>query len=113
MEKNLRETEETNRLTHEEEEDDEDSKEAWTEEENEDDGNDEDSEFLCLFCDSKYGYCDALFEHCRLTHFFDFNGIRKELSLDFYGSFKLINYVRSQVNPEPKFFFNLLFYAYI
>ncbi|XWS65458.1 hypothetical protein CRYUN_Cryun05aG0114300 [Craigia yunnanensis] len=97
MEKNLRETEETNRLTQEEEEDDDDSKEAWTEEENEDDENDEDSEFLCLFCDSKYGSCDALFEHCRITHFFDFNGIRKELGLDFYGSLKLINYVRSQV----------------
>ncbi|XP_022745039.1 probable protein arginine N-methyltransferase 3 [Durio zibethinus] len=101
MEKNLRETEETNRLTQEEEEeedDDDNSKEAWTEDENEDDDeNDEDSVFLCLFCDSKYGSCDALFEHCRLTHFFDFNGIRKELGLDFYGSFKLINYVRSQV----------------
>lgn len=97
------ETEETNRLTREEEEeeedDDEDSREAWTEEENEEDGdeNDEDLEFLCLFCDFKYSSCDALFDHCRLTHFFDFNGIRKDLGLDFYGSFKLINYVRSQV----------------
>ncbi|XP_021299978.1 probable protein arginine N-methyltransferase 3 [Herrania umbratica] len=102
MANNLRETEETNILTQEnqeeEEDDDDDSKEPWTEEENEDDDeNGEESEFLCLFCDSKYGSCDALFEHCRLTHFFDFNGIRKELGLDFYGSFKLINYVRSQV----------------
>ncbi|KAG8493431.1 hypothetical protein CXB51_010992 [Gossypium anomalum] len=104
MSKNLMETEETNRLTREEEEeeeedDDEDSREAWTEEENEEDGdeNDEDLEFLCLFCDLKYSSCDALFDHCRLTHFFDFNGIRKDLGLDFYGSFKLINYVRSQV----------------
>ncbi|KAK8299144.1 hypothetical protein V6Z11_D05G303700 [Gossypium hirsutum] len=100
MSKNLMETEETNRLTREEEEeDDEDSREAWTGEENEEDGdeNDEDLEFLCLFCDFKYSSCDALFDHCRLTHFFDFNGIRKDLGLDFYGSFKLINYVRSQV----------------
>ncbi|XVF82446.1 hypothetical protein PTKIN_Ptkin16aG0048800 [Pterospermum kingtungense] len=98
MERNLMENEETNRLTHEEEEDDgDDSKEAWTEEENEDDENEEESEFLCLFCDSKFGSCDALFEHCRLTHCFDFNGIRKELGLDFYGSFKLINFVRSEV----------------
>ncbi|KAK8643254.1 hypothetical protein V6N13_012558 [Hibiscus sabdariffa] len=100
MAKNLMEIEETNRLTHEEEEedDDEDFKEAWTEDENEEDGgeNDDDLEFLCLFCDSKYSSCDALFDHCRLTHFFDFNGIRKELGLDFYGSFKLVNYVRSQ-----------------
>ncbi|GMI90436.1 protein arginine methyltransferase 3, ARABIDOPSIS THALIANA PROTEIN ARGININE METHYLTRANSFERASE 3 [Hibiscus trionum] len=95
------ETEETNRLTQEEEEEDDDEnfKEAWTEDENEEDGgdNDDDLEFRCLFCDSNYSSCDALFEHCRLTHFFDFNGIRKELGLDFYGSFKLINYVRSQV----------------
>ncbi|GMI83307.1 protein arginine methyltransferase 3, ARABIDOPSIS THALIANA PROTEIN ARGININE METHYLTRANSFERASE 3 [Hibiscus trionum] len=94
------ETEETNRLTQveEEEDDDDDFKEAWTEDENEDgDENDEDLEFLCLFCDSKYGSCDALFDHCCLAHSFDFNGIRKELGLDFYGSFKLINYVRSQV----------------
>ncbi|KAH1064449.1 hypothetical protein J1N35_029436 [Gossypium stocksii] len=103
MSKNLMETKETNRLTREEEEeeedDDEDSREAWTEEENEEDGdeNDEDLEFLCLFCEFKYSSCDALFDHCRLTHFFDFNGIRKDLGLDFYGSFKLINYVRSQV----------------
>ncbi|XVF24506.1 hypothetical protein REPUB_Repub13aG0133900 [Reevesia pubescens] len=103
MAKNLIESEETNRLTRENQEEDdddeEDSREAWTEEENEedDDENEEESEFVCLFCDSKYDSCDALFEHCRLTHFFDFNGIRKELGLDFYGSFKLINYVRSQV----------------
>ncbi|KAE8713842.1 putative protein arginine N-methyltransferase 3 [Hibiscus syriacus] len=101
MAKNPMETEETNRLTHEEEEDEDDEyfKEAWTEDENEEDGGDKDDdlEFLCLFCDSKYSSCDALFHHCRLTHFFDFNGIRKELGLDFYGSFKLINYVRSQV----------------
>ncbi|KAK8579773.1 hypothetical protein V6N13_142946 [Hibiscus sabdariffa] len=103
MARNQMETEETNRLTQveEEEEDDDEEyfKEAWTEDENEEEGdeNDENLEFLCLFCDSKYGSCDALFDHCRLAHFFDFNGIRKELGLDFYGSFKLINYVRSQV----------------
>ncbi|OMO87256.1 Protein arginine N-methyltransferase [Corchorus olitorius] len=103
MAKDLRETEETNKLTQEnpefeEEEDDDDIKEAWTEEENEDDDeNGEELEFLCLFCDSKYGSSDALFEHCRLTHYFDFNGIKTELGLDFYGCFKLINFVRSQV----------------
>ncbi|XWS08254.1 hypothetical protein CRYUN_Cryun41cG0064000 [Craigia yunnanensis] len=101
MEKNLKETEETNQLPQEEEEDDDESKEPWTEEENEDDDeNDLESECLCLFCDFKNGYCVALFEHCRLTHFFDFNGIRKELGLDFYGSLKLINFVRSQVEDN-------------
>ncbi|KAJ8755803.1 hypothetical protein K2173_024348 [Erythroxylum novogranatense] len=65
-----------------------------------DDGEDEDElelGFLCLFCDSNYNSCNGLFEHCRLSHKFDFHGIRKASSLDFYGSFKLLNYVRSQV----------------
>ncbi|XP_058226018.1 probable protein arginine N-methyltransferase 3 [Rhododendron vialii] len=52
---------------------------------------------LCLFCDLKYGSSEALFEHCNSTHRFDFGGIRKTLELDFYGCFKLINYIRSQV----------------
>ncbi|XP_010464990.1 PREDICTED: probable protein arginine N-methyltransferase 3 [Camelina sativa] len=61
----------------------------------EDDGSE--SDFLCLFCDSHYTSCDSLFEHCRLSHGFDFRSVRKELKLDFYSSFKLINYIRSQV----------------
>ncbi|KAG7576937.1 Protein arginine N-methyltransferase [Arabidopsis thaliana x Arabidopsis arenosa] len=65
------------------------------EEEEDDDGSE--SDFLCLFCDSHFVSCDLLFEHCRMSHGFDFHGIRKELKLDFYSSFKLINYIRSQV----------------
>ncbi|CAK7336488.1 unnamed protein product [Dovyalis caffra] len=56
-----------------------------------------DKVFVCLFFDSQFSSCSELFEHCRLVHKFDFDGLRKELGLDFYGSFKLINYVRSQV----------------
>ncbi|KAL0743849.1 hypothetical protein Bca4012_085362 [Brassica carinata] len=55
------------------------------------------SDFVCLFCDSLFASCDLLFDHCRLSHGFDFRGARKELKLDFYASFKLINYIRSQV----------------
>ncbi|KAF8403658.1 hypothetical protein HHK36_011762 [Tetracentron sinense] len=58
---------------------------------------DSDPDFLCLFCDAKYSSSEALFEHCTSNHNFDFQSIRKTLGLDFYGSFKLINYVRSQV----------------
>jgi protein arginine N-methyltransferase 3 len=57
-----------------------------------------DSNFLCLFCDSKYGSCDALFDHCISSHRFDFRGVRTKLGLDFYGAVKLINYIRSQVS---------------
>ncbi|CAA7016215.1 unnamed protein product [Microthlaspi erraticum] len=60
-----------------------------------DDGSE--SDFVCLFCDSHHVSCDSLFDHCRLSHGFDFHGTRKELKLDFYASFKLINYIRSQV----------------
>ncbi|KAI4382947.1 hypothetical protein MLD38_008838 [Melastoma candidum] len=54
---------------------------------------------LCLFCDAKFDASNAssLFDHCARVHAFDFGGIRKSLGLDFYGSFKLLNYVRSRV----------------
>ncbi|KAJ0249421.1 protein arginine N-methyltransferase 3 [Hirschfeldia incana] len=69
----------------------------WEEAGVEEDGDGSESDFLCLFCDSHYVSCSLLFEHCRVSHGFDFHGVRKELKLDFYSSFKLINYVRSQV----------------
>ncbi|KAJ4975134.1 hypothetical protein NE237_000240 [Protea cynaroides] len=79
----------------EEEEEVEDQLEDWedwdTDEEN------SDSDFLCLFCDLKYGSIETLWEHCSSAHHFDFRKIRKTLGLDFYDSFKLINYVRYQV----------------
>lgn len=65
-------------------------------------GEDEDeqsgSSFLCLFCETVYGSCAPLFDHCSSAHHFDFTGVRKALGLDFYGSIKLVNYVRSQVS---------------
>lgn len=65
----------------------------------EDEDEDEESSpsFLCLFCDAVHSSCASLFEHCSSAHRFDFGGIRKALGLDFYGSVKLVNYVRSQV----------------
>ncbi|KAF8109486.1 hypothetical protein N665_0095s0058 [Sinapis alba] len=68
----------------------------WEAADKDDDGFFE-SDFVCLFCDSRFVSCDLLFEHCRLSHGFDFHEVRKELKLDFYASFKLINYIRSQV----------------
>ncbi|XP_028782201.1 probable protein arginine N-methyltransferase 3 [Neltuma alba] len=84
----------------EEEEDGEGESEGWDDWNGDEDEGGEggsESDFLCLFCDSKYSSCDSLFEHCAKVHYFDFPCIRKALSLDFYGSFKLINYIRSQV----------------
>ncbi|WCJ27874.1 protein arginine methyltransferase 3 [Euphorbia peplus] len=82
----------------EEEDDDEEDNEDWNDWQDDDDAEDGlDFNFLCLFCDSKFVSCSELFDHCGFTHKFSFNAIRKDLSLDFYSSFKLINYVRSEV----------------
>ncbi|KAI3990041.1 hypothetical protein MKX01_013527 [Papaver californicum] len=54
-------------------------------------------EFICLFCDEKYKSFESVFKHCSSNHSFDFQSMKKTLSLNFYDSFKLINYVRSQV----------------
>lgn len=56
-----------------------------------------DFDMLCLFCASIYHSSDEVFNHCESTHGFDFRGLKNRFGLDFYGCFKLINYVRSQV----------------
>ncbi|CAL5330568.1 unnamed protein product [Camellia sinensis] len=81
----------------EEEEEEEQEWGDWNANDEEEAEDDLYSDLLCLFCDSNYSSIDALFQHCTCTHHFDFHAIRKTLRLDFYGSFKLINYVRSQV----------------
>lgn len=68
----------------------------WNADEN-DEICDEDFEFKCLFCDFKFNSCDSLLQHCNSTHHFDFPRIKKSLGLDFYGSFKLVNYIRAMV----------------
>ncbi|CAN1813564.1 Probable protein arginine N-methyltransferase 3 [Linum perenne] len=80
-----------------EEEVEEDDDKDWNDWGEEGDEEEFDSNFVCLFCDSVYSSSHELFRHCCSAHKFDFEGIRKGLSLDFYGSFKLINYIRSQV----------------
>ena len=87
----------------EEEEENEDKElEDWDDWEAEDeaakDGDDEegsDSNLLCLFCDSRYSSCNALFDHCISSHHFNFRGVRTKLGLDFYIGLKLINYIQS------------------
>ncbi|KAD2393956.1 hypothetical protein E3N88_40933 [Mikania micrantha] len=69
--------------------------EDWTADGEEDEDND--LELLCLFCDSKYNSSNSLFDHCQMSHSFDFGRIKTTMNLNFYGCFKLINYVRSQV----------------
>eukprot|EP01018_Ginkgo_biloba_P037813 Gb_34867 [translate_table: standard] len=66
-----------------------------------DDWNDEDgddsAQCLCLFCNRRWDSSDCVFNHCATDHAFHFTELKKSLGLDFYGSLKLINYVRSEV----------------
>lgn len=96
------EEEEPHRM--EEDDDESEEEEVWDDWEGEDEGERE-SEFVCLFCDSRYSSCGSLFDHCASLHRFDFHTIRTTLSLDFYASFKLINFIRSRVNVVIAFFY--------
>lgn len=92
---------------YEDEEEEEDGVQDWGEWDEEDGGGEGEDEFdsdrlRCLFCDSEFGSATKLFSHCRSSHCFDFYGVKKSLGLDFYGCFKLINFIRSQVS-ENKF----------
>ncbi|KAK5125968.1 hypothetical protein LTR85_011323 [Meristemomyces frigidus] len=58
----------------------------------------------CLLCDEKFNAVRAMVGHCKGTHDFDLDAIRKANKIDFYNTMKLINYVRSQVqsgNSRP------------
>ncbi|KAJ6807831.1 putative protein arginine N-methyltransferase 3 [Iris pallida] len=83
----------------EEEEEGEPKIETWDDWESEDEESPSE-DYLCLFCDSRLGSSGDLFEHCASDHSFDFRGIVADAGLDFYGSIKLINYVRAQVTEN-------------
>ncbi|CAJ2638768.1 unnamed protein product [Trifolium pratense] len=76
-----------------EDDDEEVEEEVWDDWE----GDEGDSEFICLFCDSNFTSSTSLFQHCSSIHHFDFHAVTNSLQLDFYASFKLINYIRFQV----------------
>ncbi|CAI8595971.1 unnamed protein product [Vicia faba] len=86
------------------EQDDDDDDEEEVEEQVwddwEGDDGDSDSDFICLFCDSNFDSCSSLFQHCTSVHHFDFHAVTNSLNLDFYASFKLINYIRSKVSEN-------------
>ncbi|XP_031110661.1 probable protein arginine N-methyltransferase 3 [Ipomoea triloba] len=69
----------------------------WDDWEADEEDNIVNSELACLFCDSRQSSGPALFQHCASSHHFDFEKIKNDLHLDFYGCFKLINYIRSEV----------------
>lgn len=79
----------------EEEEELEQQTEDWEEWKTDEEYGEED--FICLFCNGKFKSIESVFSHCSSDHSFDFQSIKKTLNLNFYDSFKLINYVRSEV----------------
>ncbi|KAG2372505.1 protein arginine N-methyltransferase [Vigna angularis] len=105
IDKQKREEEKEPYRMEEEEDEDIEEEEGWDDWEGE-----RESEFACLFCDSQYSSCSSLFDHCASLHHFDFHAIRASLKLDFYASFKLINFVRSQVSSS--FSFLLCFFSF-
>ncbi|KAF9399791.1 hypothetical protein BGX21_005616 [Mortierella sp. AD011] len=57
----------------------------------------------CLFCAEIFPSAREVFDHCTVTHGFDFLRARRQLNLDFYQSIRLINYLRSQAQKVEEF----------
>lgn len=54
----------------------------------------------CLLCDSTFSAVNIMLDHCKGDHGFDFLAIRSRYNLDFYGTIKLVNYLRSNGIPD-------------
>jgi hypothetical protein len=54
----------------------------------------------CLFCDRVLSSPPICMDHMASEHGFDFRALKKEWSLDFYDSVKLVNYIRRQVEEK-------------
>lgn len=94
----LQESDRLSEFSDEEDEVDQGQNQNWDDwQDSDEEGSFSSEDYLCLFCDTKFDSTQKLFEHCKLEHEFDFRGICKASMLDFYGSMKLINFVRSQV----------------
>ncbi|KAL0940806.1 protein arginine methyltransferase [Colletotrichum truncatum] len=50
--------------------------------------------FISLLDDSVFTSHAAMLQHCREKHNFDLLGVRRRLGLDFFGTVKLVNFVR-------------------
>lgn len=62
----------------------------------------EETHFISLLDDEVFMDIHAMLDHCKRKHNFDFLEIRQQLGLDFYGSIKLVNFIRSQVHSGNK-----------
>ena len=62
----------------------------------------EETRFISLLDDEVFMDIHAMLNHCKQKYNFDFLEIRQRLALDFYGSIKLVNFIRSQVHSGNK-----------
>jgi len=62
----------------------------------------EETQFISLLDDEVFMDIHAMLNHCKQKYHFDFLEIRQRLALDFYGSIKLVNFIRSQVHSGNK-----------
>eukprot|EP00123_Amoebidium_parasiticum_P002544 comp13794_c1_seq2/m.9507 comp13794_c1_seq2/g.9507 ORF comp13794_c1_seq2/g.9507 comp13794_c1_seq2/m.9507 type:complete len:174 (-) comp13794_c1_seq2:20-541(-) len=58
----------------------------------------EGADTVCLFCVHVERVPQAIFEHMKVEHAFDFEDIRQKRGLDFYQCIKLLNYIRRQTH---------------
>jgi protein arginine N-methyltransferase 3 len=58
----------------------------------------EETPFISLLDDEVFMDIYAMLNHCKEKYNCDFLEIRQRLALDFYGSIKLVNFIRSQVH---------------
>ncbi|PYH82803.1 S-adenosyl-L-methionine-dependent methyltransferase [Aspergillus uvarum CBS 121591] len=88
-----REPVEDDMRSHSSEESDISNEEGWEDVE----PDDETQPVVSLFSDKVYPDVLSMLKETKDKHNFDLRGIRKEFDLDFLGTIKLVNYVRSQV----------------
>ncbi|CAD6449217.1 a1f9422c-a659-4409-a0d7-cd8b356513a1 [Sclerotinia trifoliorum] len=73
--------------------------EGWEDAEPEEE---EQNQFVSLLDDEVFSDMLAMIQHCKEKYGFDFLEVRQNLGLDFYGSIKLTNYLRSKTQNGEK-----------
>ncbi|KAJ8063391.1 hypothetical protein OCU04_008612 [Sclerotinia nivalis] len=73
--------------------------EGWEDAEPEEE---EQNQFVSLLDDEVFSDMLAMVQHCKEKYGFDFLEVRQNLGLDFYGSIKLTNYLRSKTQNGEK-----------
>ncbi|KAF7950441.1 hypothetical protein EAE96_007726 [Botrytis aclada] len=73
--------------------------EGWEDAEPEEE---EQNQFVSLLDDEVFTDMIAMIQHCKEKYGFDFLEVRQKLGLDFYGSIKLTNYLRSKTQSGEK-----------